>query len=231
MYTISVDDRILVARLLRRMLTELDPEGSHLIAVTGKEALYLVESFPIDVALLDVDMPGMNGLELARRIQAIRPRVNIIFVTGYEQYSLKAFELYASGYLLKPVTEKNLAEALAHLRYPVVSYRPERDGSEEALPDGRLPDQLSSQKETEGALPQKDQRTFGERLQSLRVARGFSQKQLAELVFVDRSSIAHWEGNRRIPNVAMINRLARAFDVSVTMLMDGISLEEEKTKT
>ena len=223
MNTISVDDRILVARLLQRILSDLDPKGTHMIAVSGKKALELAGALPFDVAFLDVDMPGMNGLELARRLQEIWPRINIIFVTGYEEYSLKAFELYASGYLLKPIQEKDVAKALAHLRYPVARNQPR--GESETLPGA------SEAEPRRNAEDIKNLRTFGERLQSLRVSKNLSQKQLADLVFVDRSSIAHWEGNRRIPSVVMINRFAQIFDMSVTELMEGICFDEKNQES
>jgi two-component SAPR family response regulator len=85
--------------------------------VDALEALELVKKQSVDVAFLDVDMPQMNGIELAKKIQSIRPLCNIIFITGYQEYMPEAFSLYASGYILKPVTEPAVKEALAHLRY------------------------------------------------------------------------------------------------------------------
>lgn len=62
----------------------------------------------VDIALLDIDLPGMNGLELAAELKRIRPDTEIIFLTGCSEFALDAFRLHASGYLLKPVSEEAL---------------------------------------------------------------------------------------------------------------------------
>lgn len=78
------------------------------------DVLSWLEAHRADAALLDIDMPGMNGLELAARIKARWPDTAIIFLTGYSQYALEAFEVYASGYLLKPVRREKLEDSLDH---------------------------------------------------------------------------------------------------------------------
>ena len=86
------------------------------------DALQWLESNTADLALLDIDMPGMNGLELAAEIKKHWPDTAIIFLTGYSRYALEAFSVRASGYLLKPVTKERLT---ADMEY-VLSVRPER---------------------------------------------------------------------------------------------------------
>lgn len=73
----------------------------------------------IDVAFLDINMPGRNGLELARAIKSLAPDINIIMVTAYREYALDALQLYVSAYLLKPVDDDELREALKNLRNPL----------------------------------------------------------------------------------------------------------------
>ena len=68
---------------------------------------------------LRLTMRGMTGLELARQLKDIQGDINIIFVTGFSEYSLDAFRLYASDYLLKPATPDAVRQALGHLRTPV----------------------------------------------------------------------------------------------------------------
>jgi len=81
--------------------------------------LQYAENNEVDVAFLDVEMPGMNGLELAGRLRELRPSTNIIFVTGYEKYSLPAFSVRASGFLVKPFTTEDIAAEMKNLRVPV----------------------------------------------------------------------------------------------------------------
>lgn len=116
MFTLTVDDRQLIVTMVQTILGRLDPEGTHLGASKAADALRLAEENPVDVAFLDVEMPGMNGIELAERLQARYPLINIVFITGYQEYMPEAFRLYASDYIMKPVTEEALSSALSHLR-------------------------------------------------------------------------------------------------------------------
>lgn len=73
----------------------------------------------IDIAFLDIEMPKVNGIMLAKSLKSINPKVNIIFVTAYDNYALDAMKLHASGYVSKPVSEKKIKEEIDGLRYPV----------------------------------------------------------------------------------------------------------------
>lgn len=118
MVTITVDDNPKIIKPIIKMLTKIDPSGTHLSAGSGDEALDLLKRNNVYVIFLDIEMPAMNGLEAARKIRALCPKTNIIFITGYSEYALEAFSVYASGYLLKPITENQIREALDNLRYP-----------------------------------------------------------------------------------------------------------------
>jgi len=72
-----------------------------------------------DIAFLDIRMPGMTGIELAQKLNTLYERMNIIFVTGFDGYQSDAMELFASGYVKKPVTKEKLEAQLSHLRYPI----------------------------------------------------------------------------------------------------------------
>lgn len=85
----------------------------------SEEARDFVRENGCEIAFLDIKMRGMTGLELARQLKDIQEDINIIFVTGYSEYSLDAFRLYASDYLLKPATPDAVRQALGHLRTPV----------------------------------------------------------------------------------------------------------------
>ena len=118
MYTLTVDDRELTVSLMHGILQSLDPEGTHIGATRPEEALDIVKDFPFDVAFLDVEMPGkMNGIELGRRLRQLYPKLNIVIITGYSEYAMNAFDLDASGYLLKPITKEAVSHQLSVLRF------------------------------------------------------------------------------------------------------------------
>lgn len=73
----------------------------------------------IDIAFLDIEMPIISGIQLAKRLKSVNPQVNVIFVTAYDRYALNAYKLHASGYITKPVNESKVREELDCLRYPV----------------------------------------------------------------------------------------------------------------
>ena len=119
MTTLTVDDNPIILRSIQEVLTRLDPEGDHHTADSGEKALALARQLSPDVVFLDIEMPDIHGLEVAQRLYALRKQTNLVFITGHGEYALNAFELYASGFLLKPITQEHLRRALEHLRYPV----------------------------------------------------------------------------------------------------------------
>ncbi len=76
------------------------------------DALNWLDENEADIALLDIDMPDMSGLTLAQKIKEKHPDMPIIFLTGYAQYAVEAFQLHASGYLLKPLDVENLRKEI-----------------------------------------------------------------------------------------------------------------------
>ena len=119
MKTISVDDEITTAREICRMMGEIDPDGRHEPFSDVKEALKYVEEEKPNVAWLDIEMPGISGLELSMRIKKLSPETNIVFVTGHERFAYQSFQLHASGFILKPATMDALRRELDNLRNPV----------------------------------------------------------------------------------------------------------------
>ena len=73
----------------------------------------------IAIAFLDIEMPGLNGIQLAKELKAVNPTINIIFVTAYNEYALDAYRMHASGYITKPVNEYKVREEIDGLRYPI----------------------------------------------------------------------------------------------------------------
>ena len=102
-----------------RTMKEIDPEGNHVGLISAKEALVYASDHDLDVAFLDIEMPELNGLEMAAELKKIRPRINIVFVTGHVEYALDAYSVFASGYLVKPADTSDVEKVLEHLRHPV----------------------------------------------------------------------------------------------------------------
>lgn len=114
-----VDDEPYICEDLAYELEKLLPGDSRLLtANNAMEAIEIAEKNPIYVAFLDVDMPGMNGLELAKVIEEKNLARNVVFVTGYPDYSLDAWNTQASGFLVKPVQTQKLEQCLNRLRRP-----------------------------------------------------------------------------------------------------------------
>jgi len=117
MRTLTIDDRRSVVNMMLRLLEKIDPEGEHIGTTEPDKALKVLKEKEVSAVFVDVEMPKMNGIELAKRMQEIDPEVNLIFITGYQEYMPDAFELYASGYLMKPMDEEDVRKSLEHLRY------------------------------------------------------------------------------------------------------------------
>ena len=113
MRVMCVDDEELILQMTVTLCENM-PQTDEVIGFrTSKEALgFLKEGRQPDVALLDIDMPDMDGLTLAAKIKEIRPETAIIFLTGYSEYAVQAFSIHASGYLLKPIDSRELSREL-----------------------------------------------------------------------------------------------------------------------
>ncbi|MEM9620964.1 MAG: LytTR family DNA-binding domain-containing protein [Pseudomonadota bacterium] len=111
MRILLVDDETLARDRLRRILEDADYEvvGE---AANGADAVASCGQLLPDVVLLDIRMPGMDGLEAARHFLALEQPPAVLFCTAYEEHAIQAFDLQAVGYLLKPVRREKLLEAL-----------------------------------------------------------------------------------------------------------------------
>lgn len=110
-----VDDETLARTRLRNLLNDIAEEVPTTIvaeAHDGHSALALIQTHPCDIALVDIRMPGMDGVEFARHLARWPKAPAVIFVTAYDQYAVSAFELAVLDYLVKPVRAVRLAVAL-----------------------------------------------------------------------------------------------------------------------
>ncbi len=113
-----VDDEPLACARLVELVSELDGVELAGQASSGEDALRQAATLRPEVVLLDVRMPGMDGLETARHIARLPEPPAVIFTTAYDEHALAAFEVQAAGYLLKPVRAERLREALERARRP-----------------------------------------------------------------------------------------------------------------
>jgi DNA-binding LytR/AlgR family response regulator len=110
--TLIVDDEPVARAVLREELEQIDEIGAINEASDGPSALAAIRDLSPDIVFLDLQMPGMGGFDVIRRIEP-GPRVPlIIIVTAWDQYAVQAFEAGAIDYLLKPVTADRLAQAI-----------------------------------------------------------------------------------------------------------------------
>src|SRR3954462_15037590 len=109
-----VDDEAPARERLRSLLAELDLADVIGEAATGEQALQRTEELAPDVVLLDVRMPGIDGIEAARHMNLLEQPPAVIFTTAFDEYAMKAFDAQAVGYLLKPIRKEKLAAALTH---------------------------------------------------------------------------------------------------------------------
>lgn len=119
MNLLLVEDEPLLLEMLNNAVAEVLPQAVRNAYCNAQEALQYAEVNQIDVAFLDINLGVMDGLDMAKKLQELYPRVNIIFCTGYSEYALEAYKIYASAYLTKPIFPEDIEEAMQHLRFPV----------------------------------------------------------------------------------------------------------------
>jgi len=118
MRILIVDDESLGRDRLKRILAEQHEHEVIGEAVNGQKALEKIEELHPDVVLLDIRMPGIDGLEVARHLVGMDEPPGVIFITAYDDYALEAFKVNAIDYLLKPVRAERLSEALHKVSKP-----------------------------------------------------------------------------------------------------------------
>ena len=131
MKLLLVDDEALARLRLRSLIESLPQLGADIVgeAADADEALALLQHTPVDAVLLDVRMPGRDGLRLATLLKGLPQPPAVIFVTAHADHALKAFELEAVDYLTKPVRRERLQAALQRVR-------PRTGAAEAPAPEG-----------------------------------------------------------------------------------------------
>ena len=134
--TLVVDDEpIARARVVSLLKEEEDIEVIGECS-NGQQAMSAIESTSPDLLFLDIQMPEVNGMDLARTIQSTGTPA-VVFVTAYDEYALRAFEVHALDFLLKPFSAERFRSALGHAREQVSQRRKGTPVSKPAAPDAR----------------------------------------------------------------------------------------------
>ena len=111
MKIIAADDEILQLNKLERAIAKAVPTAEITAFSDSTELLNQIKrgsTAGADVAFLDIEMGAVSGIRIAKKLQAVNPKINIVFVTGFLEYAPDAFELRASGYVSKPATEQKI---------------------------------------------------------------------------------------------------------------------------
>jgi len=130
-----VDDEPGIRLVLRKIIGRLD--GFVLVgeAEDGLTALRLAARYQPDIIFLDVEMPGLNGVECAKHIRALNDQTFFIFATAHQEYMSKAFEVYAADYLIKPFKNERVRQTLNRIKQFIspstvlTSVLPQRSGN------------------------------------------------------------------------------------------------------
>jgi two-component system response regulator AlgR len=126
-----VDDEPLAVERLQLILARIENVSVAGTANDGEAALRIADAVEPDVVLLDIAMPGMDGIDVARSLSRSRLNPAVIFATAFDNFAVAAFDIAAVDYLMKPIQRERLERALARVR------EKRRDGSAAARPQSR----------------------------------------------------------------------------------------------
>ena len=114
MRAICVDDEPLAVEYTLSQCAHLPEIGEAKGFTDAQAALDWLSGHPTELAILDINMPEIDGITLAARIKQLRPQTAILFLTAYKEYAFDAYSVHPTGYLLKPVSLEKLAEEVRH---------------------------------------------------------------------------------------------------------------------
>jgi DNA-binding LytR/AlgR family response regulator len=127
-----VDDEQPALAELVYLLSRDDRIGPIKTASNGPDALRILQAGDVDVVFCDIKMPGLDGIDLARVLSKFATRPRVVFVTAYDEHAVAAFDLDATDYVMKPVREARLAEAVR--RVVGVAGASDADDEDEVIP-------------------------------------------------------------------------------------------------
>ena len=116
---IMVDDNKIILNGGLPILQEVMPNASVTAFTKPKDAIEFVKSNRVALAFLDIEMGTVSGLDVCREMLKFNPRLNVVYLTAYRDYSFDAWSTGACGFMIKPLTVEGVMEQLSRLRYPV----------------------------------------------------------------------------------------------------------------
>jgi len=141
--TIVVDDEPLARKGLMVRLAQHEDVEVVSDCSNGREALQAIEKHQPDLMFIDIKMPGLNGFDVINEIiNNNLPMPIVVFVTAFEEYALKAFEIHAQDYLLKPADDKRIADAMERIREHITH----KDSAEQKLKLAKLVSDVTGNK-------------------------------------------------------------------------------------
>lgn len=194
------DDEALLARVLAAELTALWPEARIVSVVhDGMSALDAARAHRPDVAFLDIRMPGMSGMDVARELVETDLPPLVVFVTAYDQFALEAFERAAVDYVLKPVQHERLEATVARLRDRLAARQATSGPGPAAVDADRLAQLLHRLEALENPPPQRGAAATGQYLRFIKALVG----QEVRIIPVDE--VIYLEATDKYVNVVSAN--------------------------
>lgn len=119
MRCLIVEDEPLAREDMTEVLGRVQPDAEWTAVGNYEEAVRIAQEQKLDVVFLDIELGEKDGIALAKELKRLHPQINVIVTTAYKQYAWEALQVYVSDYLLKPVQDEDVKNALLHLRNPV----------------------------------------------------------------------------------------------------------------
>ncbi|MCR5201689.1 MAG: response regulator [Lachnospiraceae bacterium] len=119
MKVLVVDDRKSVLENMIHHTKSIESIDECDTTLSAPDAIEMLKEKQYDVAFLDIEMPIMNGITLAKKLKDIYPKINIVFITGHKEYAIDSYRVGASDFLVKPISKKAILASLDNLRNPI----------------------------------------------------------------------------------------------------------------
>lgn len=191
MNILIADDHEMIVEDLKDEIGELMPDALCIGTTDPGSIMPLFRQYRFNIVFMDIEMPGANGIRIAKNILDEEPLTNIIYITGYTRYAAQSYQTYASAFLEKPITTEMLSDALAHLRHPV------SDITDEMI-----------EREYAGKA------VIGKKIEKWREERGMSRQEFADALSVEVRTVYRWESAERTPDIATYMKILQVLGKS-----------------